>query len=307
MPDKLRAEMNSTSTHTGGVVTTDNDLAAGQSWAYRARQVDDVVEVEVLKPGTQRPPRVLVRFVDERFEGRQEWVPPARLKVRWEAVDTFRASEARWDRIFDLGRGFDDPADGAATEVFTALIAADIARMEYREAGACRITDSDRLTELTGLDAAVWLHCPEGFTEGADLVVPWPVTEQIAAAAARRNPAPILEAVHNEENEARYHAVHGHWYRGRGSRPDYTIPAEICIKVDNEHGKPRRAILRQWCGAEAADRYDELVELRKEIHRVGQIAETAIGELRKAGRKQQAEHLARQLGTPVDMLRYKQE
>jgi hypothetical protein len=54
------------------VVTTDSDLAAGQSWAYRARQVDDVVEVEVLKLGTQRPPRVLVHFVEERFEGRQE-------------------------------------------------------------------------------------------------------------------------------------------------------------------------------------------------------------------------------------------
>lgn len=55
LPDKLRAEMNSTSTHTGGVVTTDNDLAAGQSWAYRARQVDDVVEVEVLKLGRNGP------------------------------------------------------------------------------------------------------------------------------------------------------------------------------------------------------------------------------------------------------------
>jgi hypothetical protein len=50
----------------------------GESWAYRARQVDDVVAVEVMKLGTQRPARVLVRFVDERFEGRQKWVPPAR-------------------------------------------------------------------------------------------------------------------------------------------------------------------------------------------------------------------------------------
>jgi hypothetical protein len=289
------------------VGTTDSDLAVGQTWAYRARQVDDVVEVEVLKLGTQRPPRVFVRFVEERFEGRQEWVPPARLKVRWEAVDVFRASEARWDRIFELGRGFDDPADGAATEVFTALIAGDIARMEYREAGACRITDSGRLADLTGLDAAVWRQCAEGFIEGADLVVPWPVTEQIAAAAARRNPAPILDAVQTEENEARHEAIHGRHYRGRGSDPGFTVSAESCISTDNEHGKPRRAILRQWCGAEAVDRYDELVELRKEIHRVGQIAETAIAALRGAGRKPEAENLARQLGTPVEMLRHKQE
>jgi hypothetical protein len=31
------------------VATADLDLAVGQTWAYRARQVDDVVEVEVVK------------------------------------------------------------------------------------------------------------------------------------------------------------------------------------------------------------------------------------------------------------------
>jgi hypothetical protein len=83
----------------------------GERLAYRARQIDDVVGVEVLKVGTQRPPRILVRFADDRFEGRRDWVSPARLKVLWAAVDTFRDREARWDRIFDLGVGFDDPGD----------------------------------------------------------------------------------------------------------------------------------------------------------------------------------------------------
>lgn len=274
----------------------------GESWAYRARQVDDVVAVQVMKLGTQRPARVLVRFVDERFEGRQEWVPPARLKVPWAAVDVFREREARWDRIDQLGIG-DEPVGRAAEEVFEALIDPDVARIEYREAGACRITDSGRLAALTGLDAEQWTQCSDGFAEGADLVVPWSVTEQIAIAAARRNPEPILEAVRKEENEARHEAIHGRWYRGRGSRPDHTFPAEICIQVDNEHGKPRRAILRQWCGTDAVERFDELVELRKEIQRVGQIAETAISALRRAGRKKEAEELARQLGTPVEKLR----
>jgi hypothetical protein len=274
----------------------------GERWAYRARQIDDVVEVEVLKLGTQRPARVLVRFADDRFEGRQEWVSPARLKVLW-AVDSFREREARWDRIFDLGVGFDDPGDGAANPVFDALIDRDIARMEYREAGACRVSDSDRLAELTGLNPELWAECAESFTEGEDLIVPWPVTEKIATAVARRNPTPLLDAVQKEENEARYQAIHGDRYAGRGGNPDHVIPADICIQVDNEHGRPRRAILRDWCGADAVDRYDELAELRREIRRVGKIAETAIAALRKTGDKRQAEHLARELGTPVEMLR----
>jgi hypothetical protein len=63
-----------------------------------------IVEVEVLKLG-RKDPQVLVQFVDASFEERQKWVPLARLKVRWGAVDEFRDSEARWDRIFELGRG----------------------------------------------------------------------------------------------------------------------------------------------------------------------------------------------------------
>jgi hypothetical protein len=168
------------------------ELQVGESWAYRARHVDDVVEVEVLKLGTQRPARVLVRFVDERFEGRQEWVSPARLKVRWSAVGAFLESKARWDRIFELGVGLEDPGDGAANQVFDTLIDRGIARMEYREAGECRITDSHGLATLTDLEPAAWEHCPDAFREGQDLVAPWPITEKIAAAVARRNPTPLL-------------------------------------------------------------------------------------------------------------------
>jgi hypothetical protein len=40
-----------------------------------------------------------------------------------------------------------------------------------------------RLAGLIGLDIAAWIQCQDGFAEDADLVAPWPVTEQIAAAA----------------------------------------------------------------------------------------------------------------------------
>ncbi len=286
-----------------GSVPDAPDLQVGQRWAYRARRIDDLVEVEVVKLGIQKPARVQVRFVEERFEGRQDWVPPARLKVHWSRVEAFQQREALWDRMDELGIG-DDPRFRAAEEVFEALIDDDaIARMEYREAGACRVTDSDRLARLTGLDPQVWLACPDGFHEGADLVVPWPITEQIVQAAANHNPNPLLEVIEREETKARREAIHGHRYAGRGSRPDDVISAETCVWVDNEYGKPKRTVLRRWCGADAADRFDELQALRVEIHRVGLVAEEAIAELRAAGRKQAAEQLARKLGMRVEELR----
>jgi len=44
-------------------------MEPGQSWGYRARRVDDLIEVLMLRLGTQSPPRVLVRFVEDRRSG----------------------------------------------------------------------------------------------------------------------------------------------------------------------------------------------------------------------------------------------
>lgn len=62
-------------------------------------------------------------------------------------------------------------------------------------------------------------------------MVPWTITEKIAA-AAQRNPEPLLDAVQNEENRPRYRAIRGQVCRGRGANPD--ISAEIGREVDNE-------------------------------------------------------------------------
>mgnify|MGYP003606116134 CR=1 FL=1 len=93
----------------------------GTTWAYRARSKDSLVEILVLKHGTKRPARVLVRFVDPSFEGREEWVPPSRLKVPWVDVDAFRAEEARWDAVVSLSRDGDTTETDAAHRVFDLL------------------------------------------------------------------------------------------------------------------------------------------------------------------------------------------
>ena len=77
-------------------------MDVNESWAYRARSMDELVEVRILRIGTNRPARVLVRFVAEVFEGREEWVPPGRLKVLWSAVEEFLANERRWAAVTDV-------------------------------------------------------------------------------------------------------------------------------------------------------------------------------------------------------------
>jgi hypothetical protein len=120
-------------------------LQLGESWAYRARQSDELAEVRVVRFGSQRPARVLVLFVDDRFEGRQEWVPPARLKVLWENVGEFRQREERWSRVYEAGIPDDDARVDAAEQIMELLLDYTQVAIMYREAGAARICDPDVL------------------------------------------------------------------------------------------------------------------------------------------------------------------
>jgi hypothetical protein len=80
------------------------------------------------------------------------------------------------------------------------------------------------------------------------------------------------------------------------------IDAEICAEVDEKY-RPGRDLVRQWCGQDAKERYDELVALRAEVVRLGKLAERAISAVRAAGDDRQAEELERELGIPLEVLR----
>src|ERR1700722_18430135 len=123
-------------THPGTPAGSMVTVEPGQSWAYRARQGDELAEVRVIRLGTQRPARVLVRFADDAFEGREEWVPPARLKVLWAGAAEFRAREERWDKVRAAGLPLDDPREDAAGTVVETLLSDDGIGIGYRASGA---------------------------------------------------------------------------------------------------------------------------------------------------------------------------
>ena len=77
------------------------EVAVGEEWAYRARAIDELVQVRVVRVGTSRPIRVLVRFMDDEFEGREEWIPPNRLKALWTSAPEWIARENRWEAVRD--------------------------------------------------------------------------------------------------------------------------------------------------------------------------------------------------------------
>lgn len=182
------------------------------------------------------------------------------------------------------------------------LIDDEVASIGYRHGGATSISQPQVLADQLGLQVEQLTGHPDSFVEDGVVIAPWEITELVVRTAARQNPEPIMQRVWEGEQKARYEAIHGH-YLSTSRGKDMYISPEHSIEFDNDYLKPRREVLRSWCGVEAVERFDELVELRKEIKRVGDVTQSAITALRAADHASQASQLERKLGTPVEMLR----
>lgn len=162
-------------------------MNVGEVWAYRARQIEPFVQVVVVRIGVRSLARVLVRFADD-VEGRQEWVPPSRLRGLWTDVDDVDAAEQHWEHIWERGIGLGDPRWEAADAIMRPLVKEDLAELRYREGGAARIHQVHELARALNLPVDVLTDNPDAFYEDGDLIVPWEVTELIVTSAARQAP-----------------------------------------------------------------------------------------------------------------------
>jgi hypothetical protein len=264
--------------------------AVGEVWAYRARGQDPLVQVAVVRLGVKSPQRVLVRFVDDEFEGLQDWVPPARLKVPWNEVEEYVARERRWEEVLRPSLDASDTEESAVSTVFDLAIPKNLAELGWNAArGTIKIHDLAGLANLLEVSPAV-LRPPTSFEEDGDLISPWTVAIAAAQRAAEREPHKILADVEKDEATARRDSTYGHWL-GRRRREQDWIPPEVCQRVDAEHGQPVRAILRGWCGADAVDLRAEIAALRNNASASSKVAAEAIELLRRHGHTRDANAL----------------
>jgi hypothetical protein len=284
------------------------EVHVGEEWAYRERANANLTPVRVTKVGSARPPRVKIRFLDDAFEGREEWVPPSRLKVLWADLDAWRAREDRWDAVAVASVGVDGtPELWAAETLFEVVAGEDVLSMGYREhAGVLCISDASKAAELLGTDPSNFLADELAFVdEDGTIVVPWHVTLELARDAAPKHAEAVLREIANKERKAAHHAVYGE-LMGTGRAKPWYISPKVCADVDARQ-VPTYARLRQWCGGDAVDRFDELAALRTELLRSGQIAERAISALEEAGMTKIAASLKRELGVSIGTLRASQK
>lgn len=184
----------------------------------------------VVKHGTKRLARVFDRFTDLSLEGREEWVPPARLQVPWPDVDTYRAEEARWDAVLDLSPRGDTGESDAAHKVFELLVPEDVADLNWR-GHYLAVKDMQRLSSLSEMSVAGLASHSVAFDDPSEgLIVPWPVALSAAQALAQRQPDVIADAVDKDEQEFQQEAIHGRHYAGRDG--GWEVPPKRAITYD---------------------------------------------------------------------------
>ncbi len=279
----------------------------GEEWAYRKSAVDQVTAVAVTKVGTSKPPRVKVRFLDDRFEGREEWVPPSRLVVEWANVEAWQEMEARWDAIAIPSEGVEGTAEmWAAAMVFDAAVPEDIVCMLFnRFAGVLRVNDPARAADLLGVDPTVFRESKSAFVdEEGSVVVPWTTSQRLAQSAAPKYAEALLRKVEGDERQAAQRAIYGEYHGGR--KHSWYTPPEVCAEIDTMW-QPVHQLLREWCGTEEVQRRDELLDLRAELLRNAQLVERAIAALEEAGKVKVARSLRDELEVPIQTLRASQK
>ncbi|MGI5133187.1 hypothetical protein ACQEVB_40750 [Pseudonocardia sp. CA-107938] len=281
-------------------MSTEAQPAEGEIWAYRARGTDPFSAVAVVRYGTKKPLRVLVRFIAPEDEGREEWVPPGRLKVPWPERQAYLDREQRWHAVRSDAYLRDTPTGSAISLVCDNLPDSWLDRSLLQrgmnnDTGVLFISDLDAVVSELELDRSVIVDHPLSFEEGTQWIVPWSVGQHIVHRLAERFAEQILAAVDAEERRAEQENRWGYYSGGR------YIPAEICAEVDAEYA-PARALAREWCGQPARERHDELLALREEVVRLGLLVEEAVTALRAAGAKQAAAAVETKLGVPVSVI-----
>ncbi|MFI0734988.1 PE-PGRS family protein [Streptomyces sp. NPDC021225] len=274
-------------------------MEIGEHWAYRARPKDlgsAVRQVEIVRVGGPgRSGWIHVRFLEGDDAGLQEWVSPGSLVAPWSDVDKFRADDAAESTLAEASRHVRGSTDFEAARLILGFVRPK-SRLRLRrgvaDAGVLELSRLDETASLIGMDAVELRSDPMVYENRAGTCLAgWPVTERIARQVAGRLADEILPEVDRKQQDIEQERAQSSWYSYR-ARDDRKLDAEAAVL--------RTA--RAWCGEDKADRYDELVALRAEVVRLGQLVEKAVKALRDRGHGVIASTIERDLGVYIASL-----
>lgn len=286
--------------------------SVGKTYAYRerARTPDDPVRpVEVVKEGPPRSQKVKVRRLDGEYEGLEEWVPEVRLVAPWEDAGALLEDERR---MFEALEASDDVYGTVPYEavemVFGALPfepkAGEEMYLGYKavESELLVIENLDATAGQLGLSAEELRAEPHAYVDRfGQYKAPFGVAVAIAEHCCKRFARDVLRYVKAEEDAlkeaivSRYYAFPNRRHWSSRDKDGFEILRERAEEWLGEQ-EPVFALIRGWCGEEAVEEFDQVLELREEVDRLGGIVRDTARWLRFSGHPVKAALLLKDLG-----------
>ncbi|MFD6183844.1 PE-PGRS family protein [Streptomyces goshikiensis] len=273
-------------------------MEIGECWAYRAKPKElggALRQVEIVRVGASGRSGIHVRFLDGDEAGLQEWVSAGSLLVLWADADAFRVDDTAELALAEASREVRGSAEFEAARMILGFVRPK-GRLRLRkavaDAGVLELGHLDETAPLVGMDPAD-LRGDGMVREDRNglCLVGWPVAERIARQVAQSLAEEVLPEVDRRQQAVDEERARPSWhsYHRRDDR-----------KLDAEAAALRT--VREWCGEEKAERYDELVALRAEVLRLGELVEQAVKALRDRGHGVIASTIERGLGVHISSL-----
>jgi hypothetical protein len=123
---------------------------------------------------------------------------------------------------------------------------------------------------------------------------PFGVAVKVAKRLCKRFTVAVLRHIRDEEDGLKREIVsggHAHPHRWANSNDAHRTRAETTL----EDLEPVFALVREWCGEVAAERFDRVIALRGEVDRLERLVEDTARWLREAGHLLKAARLLRKL------------
>ena len=215
-----------------------------------------------------------------------------RLIVPWGEAEGFLRDERAMMLATDVSDADCEGAEYEAAEmVFDAY--RTLGRVDpgygWRERGTVRVPELDAVASSLGLDAESLRDEPFAFIDRfGEYVGTWTVALRLARRIATTHPDHVLDALVAYERRMEDSVTQ--------ADPLDTLPPEWHAARLRE-SQPMFDLVREWCGREAATRFDELEALRGEIAHLRVVIERAAKELEWAGHR----HAARKLRRECDL------
>lgn len=268
-------------------------MKVGEEWVYRYRDADESVPVIVVAIGSQKKPRVKVRFPSSDDANAIQDVPSGRLRCLWTEVSEYDTRMALWNRMRrDL---LTDVEQAAAELVFELVIPEAVAECEWSPVRySTLVRDEDALSSLLAVDLVTLTDGFETSDESEGKRFPPAATLVIAEAAARAGSEVVLKHVEKEEREARHRVKNGRESVSLEGDP-YTTSPEWEYRMYLTEVRPLNELLRQWCGHRAVATYERLAAAEAEVFRLDQVIASLIAEADRLGFSKQIDWIVRDL------------